>query len=177
MAQHYSSKGTSINSTKAPRIVALMKRYNLIDSNSTVFDYGAGRFPMTTQAALDVAQYFPFDPYNLPQDVNQASVDAVFENGADVVMCSNVLNVIDDDDAVEEVIDRCLAKVKTGGHAIFTVYEGNKSGIGRKSKEDCWQRNETLSTYAARFFHQYSTAKYWSVHTTHDAIILTAKGF
>ena len=32
-----------------------------------------------------------------------------------------------------------------------TVYEGDKSGVGRETKKDCWQRNEQLIFYLSKF--------------------------
>ena len=60
-----------------------------------------------------------------------------------LAICSNVLNVIDSDDALNETLEvlACAQNV------AITVYEGDKSGIGRATKDDCWQRNERLATY------------------------------
>ena len=37
--------------------------------------------------------------------------------------------------------------LKNGGVAYISVYEGNKSGIGNQSKNDCWQNNKKLIDY------------------------------
>ena len=53
---------------------------------------------------------------------------------------------------IKEAIAMYFNKVTLRGQAIFvTVYEGNKSGIGKITKEDCYQRNEPLSDYLKYF--------------------------
>ena len=63
-------------------------------------------------------------------------------------MYSNVLNVIDDDDMIRDI----CSKAARHKHFFITVYEGDKSGAGRRSKEDCYQRNEKIKSYV-KFFH------------------------
>ena len=41
--------------------------------------------------------------------------------------------------------------VKEPSFYFITVYEGDKSGIGRMTKPDCFQRNETLDNYIFRY--------------------------
>jgi hypothetical protein len=41
----------------------------------------------------------------------------------------------------------------------ITVYEGDKSGVGRETKKDCWQRNERLYVYLEKF-NDYIRKKY-----------------
>ena len=149
MTQKHTSKGTSINSSKAPRIVSLLRKHKMIDEYSVVFDYGAGRYPEITREALNVGMYLPFDPFNLPEEVNSTSIDEVIDHGCGLVMCSNVLNVIDDDETITDIILRCLAK--TSGPCCFTVYEGDGTGKGRETGPDQYQRNEPLEAYL-RFF-------------------------
>lgn len=40
---------------------------------------------------------------------------------------------------------------RTGGRYLVTVYEGDRSGNGRETMPDCWQRNEKARAYL-RFF-------------------------
>ena len=63
-----------------------------------------------------------------------------------------MLNVIDSDTEVARIADRLQAIVwATGGIGYVTVYEGDHSGIGRKTGPDQYQRNEPLREYL-RFF-------------------------
>ena len=100
--------------------------------------------------------YLPYDPYNQPDTDNQFSVTMVLyamhtHYPVDVV-CSNVLNVIDDDDTVHKIAGHIEEIVRdTGGTGYVTVYEGDRSGTGRVTGKDQYQRNEPLRSYL-RFF-------------------------
>ena len=70
------------------------------------------------------------------------------------VVCSNVLNVIDSDGEVSRICHR-LEEIATttGGTAYVTVYEGDRSCVGRQTGADSYQRNAPLRDYL-RFFHR-----------------------
>ena len=84
-----------------------------------------------------------------------------------VIICSCVLNVINDDEALNQLIanicDMSVIQEPSGIYRMnpvyIAVYEGNKSGVGRQTKKDCWQRNERLSAYLERF-NDYIKKKY-----------------
>ena len=64
------------------------------------------------------------------------------------MVCSNVLNVIDN----EEEIARISRIIRDLSLCYFvTVYEGDKSGKGRVTKYDCYQRNECVKEYLKYF--------------------------
>ena len=65
----------------------------------------------------------------------------------DTVTVNNVLNVIDSLDEINNVIKRANFVLKPGGIAYFKIYEGDKSGIGRPTKADCYQQNKPASWY------------------------------
>ena len=68
------------------------------------------------------------------------------------VVCSNVLNVIDDDTVIRSIAEQIERIVsRSGGTGYVTVYEGNRSGTGKQTGADQWQRNEPLRNYL-RFF-------------------------
>lgn len=141
--QTRTSAGTSINSTKLPRIYTVLKRQM---EGHTFVDYGCGKYTShITQYAEGIgADVHFFDPYNQPDEVNQATITM---RGADFAVCSNVLNVIDSDDAVRECIKGALAL--GCGLAYFTVYEGDKTGKGAETQQGkSWQRNAPVKSYA-----------------------------
>lgn len=156
MSQTHTSATTSINKTKLP---AVYNRFTLAPG-SVVLDYGCGRYTdhIRRHAAMQLCcAYLPFDPYNQPRKTNQKSLIKFTELTADtdlpaVVVCSNVLNVIDNDDTVQAVANH-LVRLATmaGGRALVTVYEGDGSGNGRETGPDQWQRNEKIRSYL-RFF-------------------------
>ena len=149
----HTSAATSINAAKLPRV------YNVATfaPGEIILDYGCGKYTDHIRAALpDGVQYLPYDPYNQPQPVNLASTKAVtaaVRAGKPVtVVCSNVLNVIDNADAVQAIADQLRGTARrTGGRYLVTVYEGDRSGNGRETMPDCWQRNEKTREYL-RFF-------------------------
>ena len=166
MAQTFTSSATSINSTKLPAVYRKAKL-----SAHSVLDYGCGKYTEHIRSALAGKQYLPYDPYNQPEPVNNTSmfiVRCAMNTGIPVdVVCSNVLNVINDEwtiltiaDTIESIIE------KTGGTAYITVYEGNRSGIGRQTGADQYQRNEPLRNYL----------RYFRNATIHNGMIIIKGG-
>lgn len=149
--QTYTSKATSINSARLPAVYGKAKL-----TAPYVLDYGCGKYTDHIRNALPDKVYLPFDPYNQPDDVNCHSMMTVstassLDEQVDVI-CSNVLNVIDDDGTVRFIADQIeYIAERTGGTAYITVYEGDRSGIGRQTGKDQYQRNEPLRSYL-RFF-------------------------
>jgi hypothetical protein len=73
--------------------------------------------------------------------------ERIRDNKADTATCHNVLNVIDSESSRANVILQAAKGIKPEGTAYFTVYEGNKSGIGRQTKADSWQNNRPTKDY------------------------------
>lgn len=160
MTQTFTSSATSINSTKLPAVYRKARF-----SAPVVFDYGCGKYTDHIKEYLRTtygAVLLPFDPFNQPRDVNHQSRRYVtncihYVLPVDVV-CSNVLNVIDSETSIKTIVWNIENIVnKTGGTAYITVYEGDRSGIGRQTGPDQFQRNEPLRNYL-RFF-QNATVK------------------
>lgn len=134
MKQKYSSAETSINSTKLPAIYGKVKE--LGDPAMSVIDYGCGKYLDNYKAKVN-CQLSGYDPYNRPD------TDAL-NRSYDIAICSNVLNVIAEDDIRESI----ARELKTLAPIVYiTVYEGNRSGVGKVSKKDCWQENRKLADY------------------------------
>ena len=151
--QNYTSKNTSVNREKLP---AVFRKASF--RSRMVMDYGCGKYTDHIRQYMEENHhaYLPYDPYNQPDERNAATATLVcnamtMHVPVDVV-CSNVLNVIDDDDEVQKIA-RHLEEITTasGGMAFITVYEGNRSGIGKQTGPDQFQRNEPLRNYL-RFF-------------------------
>jgi hypothetical protein len=169
--QKHSSKNTSVNIAKLPAV------YNKIYWGSynkhNVFDIGCGQ--LKTQQMIkeflsdhDVKHFYPWDP-NYKCLGNKIKTVAAMNNvdTQKVIICSNVLNVIDDDESLCNLIaficDMSVIQEPNGIYRMnpvyITVYEGDKSGVGRETKKDCWQRNERLIFYLTRF-NDYIKKKY-----------------
>lgn len=157
MGQEFTSKNTSINSTKLPSIYhnRYFTRYvqSIIDNKGTccIIDYGCGKY--TDHIAMDLYTKYHglaaikfYDKYNQPASVNKDTF--YYMTLADVIVVSNVLNVIKEEETMRSLIhDVSESIARSHGFAYFTIYEGNKSGFGRQTKDDCWQRNEKAENY------------------------------
>lgn len=161
MAQTYTSARTSMNAHKLPKV------YSSIPAparHSLLFDYGSGKFTDHIRDAFPGVVYLPYDPYNQPDDVNATSLtylaNAMHTRFPVTVVCSNVLNVIDDDAEVAAIAARIVvAVVRTGGTGYVTVYAGDRSGKGRQTGPDQYQRNEPLEAYLPLF--QFPDVLHW----------------
>lgn len=157
------SKNTSVNSKKLPAVynkidwdkleADWIEQHNGQNPISIVLDYGCGRY---TQHIEDFVNkmgfyYIGYDPYWNPCDF-QKEIDWISKiNGGGVVaiICSNVLNVIPSWTVVKGVnaILKSLAFNYANKRLFTTVYEGDKSHIGRETKKDCWQWNRPIKSY------------------------------
>lgn len=144
--QRFTSAETSINSKKLPRGY----KYAGIPAGAVVVDYGCGRHVqhLNDEAARRGWTWYGYDPFNRSETENRPAVDVIGAGNADYVLCCNVLNVIDDDGAVNDVIRAAVSACKVA--AVFTVYEGNRTGTGKQTGRDSWQRNERLAAYVDR---------------------------
>ena len=144
--QTYTSANTSVNKNKVPAVFRKV-HWDIRDIN---LDFGGGKydtasdFLMREYGAINLI----YDPFNRTREHNGAVlVDLYVHGGADTCTISNVLNVIDE--KLDRLIALQMAKtlMKRGGLAYITVYEGNRSGIGRRTGKDQWQNNLPLSAY------------------------------
>lgn len=138
--QSHTSKNTSVNHNELPYLVKHIdwERFK----GGRCLDYGSGKMNIKTYCFIagSGVQYLPYDPYWLDDITNSKAMNLY----PTVVICSNVLNVIDDDYEMERIHDYVR------GLRIpyfIKIYEGNCSGIGKETKKDCWQRNELTINY------------------------------
>lgn len=150
MKQNYTSAATSINRTRLPAV------YGKVDLSqfACVLDYGCGRYTDHIRVAMpEGVNYLPYDPYNQPANVNRESVAALDRAKRDrapvAVVCSNVLNVIDGEAEIRDILRNIAAVIRTDNRsrAYITVYEGDRTGNGRPTGPDQYQRNERLPDY------------------------------
>lgn len=106
MKQRFTSKQTSINSTKAPAVYS-MKRAVEAMTGKKVVDIGGGRFDTAAEAArVYGAAVSIYDPFNRTPEHNAA----VLAGSYDVAVISNVLNVIDSEAARGDVVRLAATK-------------------------------------------------------------------
>lgn len=142
--QKISSANTSINSIKLPAIYKKINWNSLKKDNSSnlvVLDYGAGKYTEHIKDFLKFYsfKYFPFDPYNCTEEENQIA----YTSPPSVIICSNVLNVIAEDDIISNIHSVIR---KFGVPYFITIYEGDKSLCGESTKFG-YQRNQTVDFY------------------------------
>ena len=94
-------------------------------------------------AGTKVFNYEPFPKYHV--DERQKFIAS--SNPKKMICCNNVLNVIDDDltDILTEI--KQVAKRADVSEIIFKIYQGNKSGKGKQTGKDKYQRNERTAEY------------------------------
>lgn len=150
--QKYSSKMTSVNTSKAP-VVWKKLNLTLFKDHVNVVDYGAGRKATSEKVYLLLAtlfeaqgtklNYFPYDPYWQEEGVNRNAISCLTYHGTcDLCVCANVLNVVDYDTIVSIIKEVTKAK-----NWIFQIYEGDRTGEGKETKFDCFQQNKLTKDY------------------------------
>lgn len=145
MKQSVTSANTSINKNRMP---AVYGKIQLVDGDR-VLDYGCGRYTehLYHHCKENLAGFFPFDPFNVPEWKNRLSREQLENRPATIGVMSNVLNVIDSDGAIREAISDALSLISHRGKLYITVYEGDKSGVGKYTSADSFQRNMKLKEY------------------------------
>lgn len=148
--QEFTSKGTAVNwkAGKLPAIFKLVK----FPSNALVLDYGGGTVESEALATSFLSQFgsedIVYDPYNKSAELNKEAVNRLRKNGgADVAICSNVLNVIAEEAARITVLKNIKKLTKKGAPVYITVYEGTGQGEGKRSGDDQYQNNRKTADY------------------------------
>lgn len=162
--QLFTSKNTSVNKDKFPKLYNTLnwkqafKRCEemtdpLIENEIFVLDYGCGKYTnhlrqlVYSQENRDVVHWIGYDSYNMETIDEETKWFCNHPQEIDIFVCSNVLNVINDEDEIFHII-KIASQAK---FFFFTVYEGDKTEVGKVTKTDCWQRNEKVKSYL-RFF-------------------------
>lgn len=147
MDQKHTSANTSINKNRLPAV------YNKVKFNKgeSVLDYGCGKYTDHIKEKMQEVgcEWFGYDKFNQPEDINNETKERM-KIGFDIGICSNVLNVIDSDEVIEDIIKEIMDCCKT---AVFYIYvkDENESNLRIPSENgDCYQRNEPTTDYADR---------------------------
>lgn len=142
VSQEISSAGTSIK-----QVPALFKDKN-VQFGPVNIDIGGGKYDLATDYLKERGTLsLVFDPYNRGEAQNTDTLN--FLRGgykADTATCANVLNVIAEQSARDNVILEMAKAIKPDGRAYFMVYEGNGSGVGKQTSAG-WQNNRKTSSY------------------------------
>lgn len=157
MEKVITSKNTSINRDKVPAIYSKLVKHGIYGQH--IFDVGCGKYirhiKEFAKKNFICTYWHGFDPYNQSENNNDKVTKIAFEEkykvyGAinpNVFVSSNVLNVIKGTGRQREYLQSIFRMMKSVDECYITVYEGNRSGIGRVSRKDCWQENKKLKEY------------------------------
>lgn len=140
--QNHTSKNTSINKEQFPRIYTHINWEHL--KGMRLLDYGCGRYTEHIRKLMwryDI-EWYGYDPYWQIDSLNEEALHCEPQ----IVVCSNVFNILDNYRDVVRIHDFIRYHLLPT-FFFFTVYEGDRSGVGKESKADCWQRNEPLEKY------------------------------
>ena len=159
--QEFSSKMTSINSTRLPAVFKKIN-YSKLPKNFTLLDYGCGRYPQIIHNFIKSkgGVYVGYDKYWMNEEANKAALNCF----PDIIVCSNVLCVIQENKIIMEIVAKLLSY---GKPVVISVYEGNKSWIGKPTTKG-YQRNQTLDAYCLH----HSLITYHGVITNDKSIVL-----
>lgn len=163
MSQTYTSKNTSVNTTKVPAI------YNRIDwdkirktfpqkTKFSVFDYGCGRewWHISQFMRHKEWAWFGYDPYWEDISYNFGTFDTLLKmflrepEQLCVILTSNVLNVIDDELEIKRIQQYCSQNPNL--LYFHKIYRGDRSGVPKVTKMDCFQWNKPAEFYVNRQF-------------------------
>ena len=143
MKQEYTSKETSINSSKLPAIYKVLAKHDYI-ADCSILDYGCGRFTDHISAFAmkeGASSWDGADKYNQSPAHNEEVLSKTY----DVAVLSNVVNVIKEEQIIADIIDDCLQHAPV---CFISVYEGDKTGIGKATQGGkSWQRNQKKADY------------------------------
>lgn len=145
------------------------RKWKIFRPGTRNVDIGAGRFDKATQFLADIGvENIPFDPVNRDGETNRRAAESVRANPADTATVHNVLNVIDNDSVMEGIVNQAARAIKKNGSAIFTIYEGNRSGVGARTR-DGYQRNAKARSYEP------TIKKFFGSVETHGNVILARR--
>lgn len=152
------SKSLETSRGNSNRLPSLLK--NMIGcGHKTILNYGSGLYGDLHKSELEKhgITLINYDKYI--EGINDLS--KIDLSKIDAVVCSNVLNVIPDDEEICFEINNILKLNKT---TYITIYEGNRSNNTTLNSKGYWQRNETKSYFYDKFLKRYNfdkTSKYF----------------
>lgn len=154
--QEFDSAATSINSNKLPAVYSMVN----FTPGEVVIDFGGGKFDNAVNYLKDKdVTLLVYDPYNRSAEHNKEVLRVIRENGgADAAINSNVLNVIKEPEARQQVLRNIKKLVKPGAPIYITVYEGSGKGNEGPTKSG-YQLNRKTADYMDEISQVFSNVK------------------
>lgn len=149
--QGHTSKGTSIvyKDGKLPILFGDFADKTHFVRGGTNLDMGGGKTDVIRdfmRETYDVDSVI-FDPFNRNKAHNMETIDRLRSGERfDTATCSNVLNVIDNEQARANVILEIAKALKPHGEAYFTMWKAPEAGERKKAKDN-WQEARTAESY------------------------------
>lgn len=178
MKQKYTSEKTSINTTRLPAIYSKLNMQKL--KGKIIFDFGCGNYKTVNMIKTFLSKFdielIAYDLFNLSEADNCYALERAHE--ADLFVCSNVLNVIFENQIVQQIISTIVSFSNFNQSELkpifFKIYEGNKSSIGKETLKNAWQRNELTNNYISNFNWNIPVSKYkgFIINTTAKQFLL-----
>lgn len=139
--QQYTSQNTSINT-----VSAVYKYIN--QQNAVILDYGGGKYDTNAEFMKKTCNsiVLVYDPYNRPKEHNEQVRNYFVSHPAKIVVCSNVLCVIKEDEVILDILRDMFNLMDWNALLYIKVYERDKTGIGCETTKG-WQRNQRLDDY------------------------------
>lgn len=136
--QAITSADTSLKQVAAP-----FKKISWVKGTRNV-DVGGGKYNLAVEYLKENGvESHVYDPYNRPDEHNkQVLAKAPFDSAT----CFNVLNVIPEEENQLKTLNLLKDMVKPGGNIYISVYEGDKSGVGKPSIKG-FQQNKKMNDY------------------------------
>lgn len=129
---------------QVPAIYRKVKNLSGWYAGTVNLDIGGGPYNLFTEKlAEEGVVNLIYDPKNRSDEHNEAIL-TLLQDKADTCTISNVLCVIEDPNERKQVLE--FAKEHTSGMVYITVYEGDKSGVGNKTR-DGYQNNREIEDY------------------------------
>ena len=151
--------------TSIPQIAGALKKI-VWEPNTVNLDIGGGKFDFGSHylKAHQVVNLI-YDPYNRSSKHNHEVISFIKVTPPDTVTVNNVLNVIKEPEARDEVIKLAAQYLKSGGVAYFSVYYNPQKEAGVSKSKDgealSWQNHMPTKAYVDEIKKHFSSVKVW----------------
>lgn len=143
--QKITSAGTSISTIN--HIYKLLPQLGY-KRETIILDFGCGKYNKNKEEAEKHGyRWFGYDPYNRSEEENKLTSKLMKLVKPNVIICSNVLNVLDSDFILQDVLGQIYDYAAKDTDIYITIYEGDKSGVGKVTTKG-YQRNWKLIKYS-----------------------------
>lgn len=171
-AQEFTSAATSINKAKLPTGYSTVhKKLKGWKPDTLHIDIGGGKFDNAVEFLGNLGvEAHVYDPFNRTPEHNQRVMERVGKQGADTASMFNVLNVIKEPEYRIEALRTAHKTLKPGGRIFIGIYEGDRSGVGKRTKADSWQNNMPTAAHLDEVREVFPNAKieHGIIHATKE---------